>query len=339
MKHQFSMGSVLAAITIAAVTPLTAFEPQAEFNFSGGWREDHLRSFITTNVDTSTDLVKGAHLNIWQIGLDGFVAPQFCECGSLWNNFVVKGSAYWGWINDGVYQHTITDVPSVGFTTIDRGDIFRGHTWDYDVGIGYLYPVMDCVRLGPTFGYSYNKLTYKAENVIGVIDNPTNPLLVPPMDGSKIDHFSYFDEGLVFISRWKGLWAGVDATIDMCEWMFTFSYEYHWGQWEGKFNAVPDNLTDDIHFSDKRKSNSARGQVGFIGANYAFSECFNIGLGVKYENFHAAGREVPQVTPDPNAKPPVLPGFPGVGGPANEVDKVKTTWSSVQVIVDLGVAF
>lgn len=328
LTNFLKLGSALVAVALTGTAQLAAIYPQVELNASGGWRQDHLRSQITSNINDSKDIVKGSHLNIWQLGIDGYVAPQFFECDSFLNNFILQGSAYWGWVNNGIYQHKYS-VPSEIFSTLNRGDISRGHTWDYTIGLGYLFPVGDCFRIGPTFGYAFNKLSYRAENVIGIVNTEAPANLINQTLVSATDPFSYFDEGLLFSSRWKGPWAGFDAQFDFCEVVLMFSYEYHWGEWLGKFTAQPADILDNIHYSDVRKSNHAHGHVGYVGANYIFSECFNLGLGVKYENFRASGKAVPRASG----------GFPAVGGPEGERNKFKTTWNTVQLFVDLGVLF
>lgn len=329
IKNLISIGGALTALCLTASTQLAAFDHVVELNGSGGWRQDHLRSGITTNINPSSDVIKASHLNIWQIGLQGRIDPEFCECGSWLNNFVLKGSAYWGWVSNGVYRHSIETDPLTGIT-IGRGDIDHGHTWDYNIGLGYLYPIVEGLRIGPTGGYSMNKLSFKVINSIGVVNTPQEPNEIGQTTNSTINPFSYYDEGLIFVSKWEGPWVGADVCVDMCEMELNLSYEYHFStHWRGSFNAVPANLTDDTHFSDKRRGNSGFGHVGAIETTLMFCECFNLGLGFKYEYFRVKGTVVPQGEG----------GFPAVGGPEDEVDRATTTWNSFSVFADLGVVF
>lgn len=321
MKNRIKcFGGSLAGMLLVASASLTALSTESELSFSGGWRQDHLRSYTTTSVDASTDLVKGSHLNIWQVGVQGWASPCASECDPWLNSFFARGSAYWGWVNDGIYLHETSPGTDVTFT-FDRGDISHGHTWDYSVGGGYLFGCSSGFKIGPTGGYSSNKLTFKAENVLGSI--------VTVDTSSAIDPLAYFDEGVVFSSRWQGPWVGVDAFWDSCGWNIYASYEYHWTNWKGSFHSPSTDLDDDLHFSDRRTGKNGWGQTGYLGAHYSFNDCMIAGLGLKYQYFRAKGH----LTPTADG------GFPAVGGPEDEVDPVKTNWISFSITLDLGYSF
>lgn len=322
-KHIRKLSGALAAfLLLAASSSLSASTSMmdTEISFSGGWRQDHFRSFATTNVNESTDLVRGSHLNIWQVGVQGWSSPCLSQCDPWLNNFFVRGSAYWGWVGDGVYLHELTPTPD-STVTIDRGDISQGHTWDYAIGGGYLFDCGSGFKIGPTGGYSSNKLTFKAENVIGVIDTLNT--------STAIDPLAYFDEGVLVSSKWQGPWAGVDALWECGPWNLYASYEYHWARWKGSYHSPSTDLTDGSHYTDRRTGRNGWGQTAYLGAHYAFCDCWLAGLGVKYQYFRVKG----------HLYPTAAGGFPAVGGDANESDRVTTTWNSVSVLVDLGYAF
>lgn len=322
-KHFKSLGSSLATLLlVCASSDLFALTStiESELSFSGGWRQDHLRSFTTTNVDQSTDLVRGSHLNIWQIGVQGWMSPCLSACDPWLNNFFARGSAYWGWVSDGIYLHRTTPAPDTTLT-IDRGDISHGHTWDYTVGGGYLFDCGSGFKFGPTGGYSSNKLTFKAENVIGVIDTSDT--------STAIDPLAYFDEGALFSSKWQGPWVGADAFWECKGWNVYASYEYHWARWSGYFHSPSTDLTDDSHYSDRRTGKNGWGHTAYLGAHYALCDGWLVGAGLKYQYFHVKGHLYPTASG----------GFPAVGGSPDEVDHVRTTWNSVSILVDLGYAF
>lgn len=322
-KRVKSLGISLAAfVLVAASGNLLALEigGESELSFSGGWRQDHFRSFDTDNIDPATDLVRGSSLNIWQIGVQGWMSPCFSECDPWLNNFFARGSAYWGWVDDGVYLHKATTGPG-GVATIDRGDVSHGHTWDYNIGGGYLFGCGNGFKIGPTGGYASNKLTFKGENVVGVIDTPDTSTVIDPL--------AYFDEGVLISSKWQGPWAGVDAFWECGAWNIYASYEYHWARFNGGYHSPSTDLTDDSHYSDVTKGRNGYGHTGYLGAHYSFCDCWLAGVGVKYQYFHVKG----------NLYPTAAGGFPAVGGPATEVDYDSNTWNSVSVLVDLGYSF
>lgn len=321
-NHIRKIGSgVIAFLAVAVCGNLSAMTGiQSELSFSGGWRQDHLRSFTTNNIDTSTDLIKGSHLQIWQIGVQGWVSPCLSSCEPWLNNFFARGSAYWGWVNNGIFLHQ-TEPSSAGPVTFDRGDVSHGHSWDYTVGGGYMIGCGCGLKIGPTGGYSSSKLTFKAENVIGVIDTLNTSTAINPL--------AYYDENVLISSKWQGPWVGVDAVWENKGWDFYGSYEYHWTKFSGSYHSPSADLADNIHFSDRRTGKNGFGHTGYLGAHYRFCDGLFAGLGVKYQYFRARG----------HLTPTAIGGFPAVGGTADQVDSVTTTWSSVSVIADLGFAF
>lgn len=325
-NHLKSLGGSLATLlllaTSANLSALTC-STEAELSFTGGWRQDHLRSFSTSTVSDATDLVRGSTLNIWQVGVQGWMSPFMSECEPLLNNFFVRGSGSWGWVNDGIYLHRVNAAAGT-VITIDRGDISHGHTWDYTVGGGYLFSLCDGIKIGPTGGYSWNKLTFKGENVIGVIDTLDGVL------STAIDPNAYFDEGVLVSSKWYGPWAGLDAFWERNGWNLYASYEYHWARWKGGYRSAFPDLADDSHFSDKRSGKGGFGHTGYLGAHYTFCGSWIAGLGVKYQYFRVARGHL---------TPTAAGGFPAVGGTADEINHVKTTWNTVSVSLDLGYSF
>lgn len=323
MKNRIPLlkSSLLAALFVLESFSLSAIcrTSGSELSFSGGWRQDHLRSSTTTNVDTTTDLIRGSQLNIWQIGLQGRLTPALggCEC---FETCFIKGSAYWGWIDDGNYLHRIVPAPDTT-VTFDRGDINHGLTKDFNVGGGFLLDSGCGLKIGPTGGYAWNKLSFNAQNVIGVIDT---------LDVSTvIDPFAYFDENVMISSRWQGPWAGFEAQWNWNGWNLNASYEYHWARWKGHYRSPSLDLDDGIHFSDSRTASNGWGNTAYVGMHYTFCDSLIAGIGVKYQYYFARGRLTPTA----------VGGFPAVGGVEGQVDTVKTTWISTAVVLDVGYAF
>jgi hypothetical protein len=320
-KHFRALGAITAFAAMMATTHLSALclTTESELSFSGGWRQDHFRSSATTSVDASNDILRGSCLSIWQVGVQGWLSPCLSECDPWLNNFFARGSAYWGWIDHGIYLHRYTPAPATT-VTIDSGDISHGHTWDYTIGGGYLFDCGAGFKIGPSGGYSSNKLTFKAENVLGVVDT---------IDASTaVDVLAYFDEGALISSKWQGPWVGADALWECNNWSLYASYEYHWTHWKGGYRSPSTDLTDGIHFSDSRKGRKGWGQSAYLGVHYNFCSLLT-GVGIKYQYFHTKG----------SLTPVAAGGFPAVGGAADQVDSITTTWSSVSLLLDIGYAF
>lgn len=335
------LGIVLSLLFTVSANQAAAFNPDSEIDMIGGWRRDHIRSFITDNTDPATDLVKGSALNIWQIGVQGEFKPNLCEEGSWVNSFFIAGAAEWGWVNEGDYNHQVvqsnigaeSDSSENVFDNLS-GNISRGHTWDYEIGLGYLFePFGDCFLIGPTAGYAYNKLQFKAENVVGTETSANRPVMDNQSLITSIDPLTYFDEGVNFISKWTGPWAGVEARFDFCDIKIDTGYEYHFAHWAGRFTSPFPDVTDGYHFSDTRDGKDGHGQVFYLDACYNYCQCLDVGLGIKYQYYTASGPEHPQHGSFLDV------GATDIEHAAFYKEKVKTSWHSFAITMDVGYLF
>lgn len=340
-----SLGVALGVLWIGATGSLSAFLPQAELDFAGGWRRDHLRSNITVTDSSAVDTVTAEGLDIWQVGVKGYYAPTFddCSCWSWLNGVYLRGDAFWGWGNDGVYSHRIVydpaDLCDPVLSRVDRNraDVRNARTNDWDVGIGYLFGC-DCFHIGPVVGYSYHKLDFKARNNIGIttVNNPcfsdAGCFCDPDINQqfcSHADPFSYVDEGVKFSSKWRGPWVGFDAIWGGCDYRLYASYSYHWARWKGSFSLAGADLTDCYNYSDRRKGRNGHGHEACIGGSYTISQCWDIGLNVSYKYYTVKSH---------NFRPQAA-SLVAVGCDADEIDHIKTTWHTVAVTLDVGYVF
>jgi Protochlamydia outer membrane protein len=237
---------------------------------TGGYRSDCLetsvKAFDLNDDFFIKDAIKGKSIDVYQIGIKG--KALIC------NQFFFRGHANVGRVYDGKY----TDQESLKDGQGGELDakIYKGHTYDTSIGGGYLYPFSCCFSIGPTAGYSYNdeKITmHKA-----VVDDESFPVF----------------DGLVYKMSWQGPWLGIDSIFTMRCFDVHIGYEYHWCNWNAEWLLDgPDS--PESGFSDVRKSNDAYGNVFFIDFVYSFLQCWDVGLGFKYQNWNVDnGKLVPK---------------------------------------------
>lgn len=323
----------------ADFSPLSdaGFSPLSNIEVSGGWRRDDFRSYIVAG--DATDTVRGNNLDIWQVGLKGRWEPNFFgdDCGCWGNGLLVRGSAYWGWVNDGNYSHRINYAPGdltppVEFDIRrDVGVIDSGKTWDYKIGAGYLFDICDGIRIGPTVGYSYDKLRFRGSNIVGI--SSTNfTESINEYDQTcitSVDEYTCGEEGAKFTSKWQGPWVGVDAQLQFCDFEINAGYEYHWSDWRAAF-TVKEDLTDCYHYSDKRRSNKSHGQEAFLNAHYNVNCFWVVGLGLEYKYYRQ---------PTSTKFRPANGSLPDVGCSEDEVNKIRSQWRSFAITLDIGYLF
>lgn len=344
-KNFFLWGAGVVLLSQAAVNPLYAFDlgfkcDETYLDLAGAWRRDHLSSRVTTSGTTATDVVKADELNIYQIGLRGCYTPSFNQCefcglGAWLDGLFIKGSAYWGWANSGEFVQNIgydtsqIVAPITSQTDLAKGDIHRGHTWDYSVGGGYLVPICEFAKLGPTGGWSYHRLKFKATNILGTrTNNNTATSTINQTMVSVTNPFAYLDEGAEFTSKWTGPWVGLQGNFYFCDVTLIASYEYHWAHWHGSFDLGQPDLKDCVHYSDRRHGKRGWGHEATINAYYDICDCWNLGLGLSYEYYH-----VKTMGFAPAA------GLTAVGCASSQENMIRTTWHTFAVTADVGYFF
>lgn len=295
-----------------------AFDWNADLALTLGYRNDEIKTTIHAYDPPGTlilqDRLKVKNIDIYEIGLKANLA--FCD---PWRNeWFIKGFADFGRPNKGHYREDVA-FPII-VSTITKGHVNKGYSQDDSIGIGYFYSFGDCClndsflngfKVGPVVGYSYDFLKVRMGKMRtnGVVD----PIL---------NHLSYD-------MRWQGPWLGCELEYAIDCFRMNLGYEFHWSNWRANWTLKG---PDDPHnaFSDKRKSSHAYGNLVFLDGAYTFCNCWELGLGLKYQQWKAGkGRERPRAG-----------SFADVGLSDTEVDKVpKATWRSFQVQLAIGYHF
>ncbi len=265
-KHRVSVA--LAFLFISAQT--FGIEWDGDIFLTGGYRSDCFETSLNVLDDKEetllTDKIKGSSIDVYQLGVKG--NATFC------NQYFVRGHAIYGNITDaGKYfdQESTPDEESAEVFA----KIKDGYTTDYSIGVGYLFPLVRCLSLGPSVGYAYIK-----ESVT--------------MDDAKLEEEALpILDDLVYKMRWQGPWLGADILYNIQCFNVHFGYEYHWCDWRAEW--LLDGPDTPEAFSDKRKGSDAYGNVFFADFNYRFCQCWNVGLGFKYQYWKVdSGRVVPK---------------------------------------------
>lgn len=255
----------IAALAFAPLsTQASAFNCawDGDLSLTGGYRSDCFETAISVYDDEGEeflkDQIKGNSIDVYQIGVKGraFVCCQY----------LLRGHANYGTIgSDGKYTDTDTLIVDDESEEI-KAKIKDGHTQDYSIGIGYLYPFASCLRIGPTVGYSYIKESVTMADAKLVDEDIELPIL----------------DDLVYWMRWQGPWLGADALYTIGCFDLHLGYEYHWCDWRAEWLLDGPDVFDEA-FSDKRKASDAYANIFFVDVNYSFYRCWNIGLGFKYQ--------------------------------------------------------
>lgn len=268
-----------------------------------GYRNDRITTDVNAFDPPETlilqDNLKGKNINIFEIGFKGRV----CLC-----EYFLKGFANFGWVGSGHYEEDVSAPGKV--TSESKGHIHKGRTRDYSIGLGYMF-TWNCINISPLIGYSYDYQRIKMGKIT--------------VDGFPDAQLS----NLKYDMRWQGPWIGLESEFDLCCIDFTVGYEYHWSDWRANWTLAGPDIFG-VAFSDKRKSHHAYGNVVYIDGTYCFCNCWEVGLGLKYQYWKATkGKLQPRNGTLAEAV-----------GSSTEVDKVpKATWSSFQIQLSLGYNF
>ncbi len=265
------LGCALASIFFVTSPSLEAFHPVSDVSLTGGWRRDEVKTTFD-NFGFGNNELKLKDVNTWEFGLRGqYAFTGFCGCEESWlDDFYVKGSAVWGWGNNGKFTNG-NDSSGYGY---DYGygngfghiDAKNTRTYDYDIGFGWLYAI-DCNwGIGPTVGYAWNRLTtHQKFNSSGYSSD---------LYGYGYD--SYSGDKLEYSTKWYGPWLGLEVDYEDCEWHFDLGYEFHWAR----------NHTKLGDFSGK--SNDSRyGNVVYLDAYYDLCDGWEVGVGFKWKSFQS----------------------------------------------------
>lgn len=266
---KYKIFAVLASIFVT--TQSFSVDWDGDLYLTGGYRSDCFGTSITALDDQEEtlfyDKIKGNSIDVWQIGVKG----KAFVC----NQYFVRGHANYGIVgSDGKYFDT-ESLPD-GESAEIFADIKDGHTVDYSIGIGYLYPFARCLSIGPSVGYAYIKESVTINDA--------------EIDDEPLEIFN----DLKYEMRWQGPWLGVEALYQIRCFNVHLGYEYHWCDWRAEWLLDGPDIPEEA-FSDKRKGSDAYANIFFVDVNYRFCQCWDLGVGFKYQYWKVdSGRVVPK---------------------------------------------
>jgi opacity protein-like surface antigen len=249
-----------------------------QVDVEAGYRRDNIswKLRFPSNDPFLRTTHKFEDLDIFQIGINGRT--------TLGGNFYARANAYWGWILDGDYKRRIATAFSddyndgfeVGFSDRNRTTVDDKYVYGISAAIGYPFYFCDCTTvIAPVIGYAFDEQSVQFDH-----------------EGFDFgdDYYSFNNNNRccrqTFNSKWYGPFVGVDFNYRPygdC-WNFFADLEYHWGSFKGRRSGG-----DGFDFYDRgnRRSDDARGWVFAAGAEYDLSNCWTIGLSVKFQDWSA----------------------------------------------------
>jgi hypothetical protein len=285
------------------INNLCSVESDSYLDFASGYRYDEIRTALTENEIGGALLpneIRAKNLSIYQVGLKG----TWKTC----SGFYLRGYADYGWIIGRSHYHETFLLDAIPSETI--ADIHRGQVADVLGGVGYLFSWSDCWGIGPVVGWSYDYQRIKMSHP------ELNGLPDPALDGLK------------YTNRWQGPWIGVDFVVNMCDFEIDAGYEYHWSSWSAGYDlAGPDVFGGS--FSDRRHSHDAHGQVVYLDGRWDLCDCWNIGIGLKYQFWRAVNGDVVPRTGT----------FADIGIPITSASVNLAQWTSLSATFDIGYNF
>lgn len=273
--------------------------PTSSISYSTGWRCDEFRviekdfvgeTFIGSNKE------KYKNIDIWQVGVQATLAIPGCytDCGWDWlSQFYVEGYAYWGTVGNGGKRYIDFYLPDGTFDGSSKRNTRAGSTYDYQVSLGWLYPVTCEFGLAPIVGYSWDHQTIRPSTLISFESTESAPVTPAISIG---EYYKY---------NWKGPFLGIELVYDFCDIRLDAGYEYHWVKSSYSLNSNQFDISpifpDCTPRSQKSHDNHARAHVGYLGATWNICDCWALKLGGKYRNYWAGtdiARSNPELTED-----------------------------------------
>lgn len=233
-------------------------QPQVFLAMDNGYRWDRISNRVTlggptASVRASTQLLK--RINTYQFGGRG--QWNFYDC------VFVRGSGHYGWVWDAEYAEG-------SFT-----GHAKGHTFDVQAGIGYYYNLTPAIWVAPVIGWSHDALNITGTHIRTAINGKVYRL-------SDIKAHQQF----------SGPFVGFDLAIEINPCMFfNFGYEFHCARWRGQrliqgpeYGNPP--FGSSTGFSNVRHLERAYGQVFKLDGTYQFCDCWEVGIGLKYQFYN-----------------------------------------------------
>jgi hypothetical protein len=268
--------NMIAKLLCALVFGVSASSAYAEFcgyvALDNGYRWDRISNRVilggaTASVKGSTQILKD--INSYQLGARG--QWNFSDC------LFIRGEGHYGWVFDGKYNEA-------GIA----GDA-KGHTYDGKGAIGYYYCLAEGIWVAPVLGYSYDALILKGTDLTVAINGIVYDLCNIQADQTFSSPF-----------------LGFDLLYQTCCFDFTYGYEFHFANWHGdRLLHGRDSGNPPFGFStghsNKRRMQRVYGQVFKLDGAYQFSDCWTIGLELKYQFYNGdSGKYRQTETPLPS---------------------------------------
>jgi hypothetical protein len=253
-----------------------------EVSFEAGYRRDTIdwRLRFPSNDPFVKSNVKFDDLDIFQIGVHGRT--------TLGCNFYARGSAYWGWILDGDFKRSFDaffsndnyyadDNFHLGFGDERKSTVDEKYVFGIGAAVGYPFFFCDCTMLlAPVIGYAFDEQNIRVDDVGFKFDNDC-------WCARENEHCCRNN----FVSRWYGPFVGVDFAWRPWNSCFDLwsELEYHWGHFRGRRSHGDDEFNP---FDERnRQSHKATAWVFAAGIDYDFSNCWTMGVSVKFQNWAA----------------------------------------------------
>lgn len=253
-----SFSRIFCMMLLTLFTASSAYgDIQGYLALDNGYRWDRLSNRAQSGGGTvpakgSTQLMR--KINSYQLGAKG----QWLFCDTLF----VRANGHYGWVFEGKYS----EGGLFGKTT--------GHTTDVQGAIGKYICIAPGIWVAPVIGWSYDALHFKGKNI-----------------STAINGVVYKLNDLQAHQRFNGPFIGIDLNyqINSC-YDFTFGYEFHCVHWRGQrliqgreYGNPPFGIT--TGFSNVRRMNRVYGNVFKFDATYEWRDCWELGLGLKYQFF------------------------------------------------------
>jgi|GEM_PF-5424466 len=207
-------------------------------------------------------------LNSYQLGARGQLT--FCE------SWFARANGHYGWASDGKYS---------------EGGLFgktNGHTEDLQGSFGKYFWLSEGIWAAPVIGWSYDALLLKGKRI-----------------HTAINGVSYKLSDIKAHQRFSGPFIGFDLNfnINSC-FDFIFGYEFHFAHWHGQrliqgheYGNPPFGVI--AGFSNVRRIHDVYGNVFKLDATYQLCNCWELGLGLKYQFYSGGGGHFKQTRTPP----------------------------------------
>jgi|GEM_PF-2494346 len=350
------VSNILTGFLCLTSVSLTAFEHRDEISLIGGYQHGKFKETTIAKYPTG-GLLAGefpvpvghenpdrvtASLNLGVLGFDGrlFVPNSICDCNSFFSNFYLTGHAIWGWDDGNKFKETSTsidpqgcaDLTTPGGSFAARGKLKRARTYDYNIGLGYVFDLScwdwtcgwDGWALAVEGGYSFNKQSLRTKSANSAQTSYTNPGL----NFCALDDPAYV--GAQFQNKWRSGFVGAKLFYETCDWDWTFGYQYHIASYRGENITSSEGLLLGA-LSAKLKSNRANGNVWSVKGAYDVGCGWSIGALFNYEYWSARHGSFSISAP--------AGGNAGNLGAAVVKTSVKSAWDAYTIAATVGYEF